>query len=217
VEVSSSSLIAEGEFESHFPRTYEYLHSRRKTLDTRQQFAEWYGYSAPRNLPVHDTAQLLVPLLAEKGMFSEFPSGQGHFCLMASGGFSIRLGSGVPLSRRYLLGILNSKLLFSYLRSTSNIFRGGWITCTKQYVGPLPIRPVDLSDAADKARHDKMVALVERMLELNKKKHSGDLAPSELDRLDREIASTDAEIDDLVYELYGITTEEKEIIEGRGT
>lgn len=36
--------------------------------------------------------------------------------------------------------------------------------------------------AADKARHDKMVALVERMLELNKKKHSGKLAPSGLDR-----------------------------------
>lgn len=32
--------------------------------------------------------------------------------------------------------------------------------------------------------------------------------------LEREIASTDAEIDDLVYELYGITDEERKIIEG---
>ena len=30
----------------------------------------------------------------------------------------------------------------------------------------------------------------------------------------REIASTDAEIDELVYELYGITDEERKIIEG---
>jgi hypothetical protein len=30
------------------------------------------------------------------------------------------------------------------------------------------------------------------MLELNKKKHSGKLAPSELERLERDIASTDA-------------------------
>jgi hypothetical protein len=58
------------------------------------------------------------------------------------------------------------------------------------------------------------VALVERMLELNKRKHSGKLAPSELDRLEREIASTDRAIDDLVYELYGITAEERKIIEG---
>jgi hypothetical protein len=58
-----------------------------------------------------------------------------------------------------------------------------------------------------------MVVLVDRMLELNKKKHSGNLAPSELGRLEREIASTDREIDELVYELYGIMDREREIIE----
>ena len=133
---------------------------------------------------------------------------------MASGGFSIKTGGAFSLSRRYLLGVLNSKLIFSYLRQISNIFRGGWITCTKQYVTQLPIRTINFSDPADKTRHDRMVALVERMLELNKKKHSGKLAPSELDRLEREIAATDQEIDNLVYELYGITHEERKIIEG---
>jgi len=54
-----------------------------------------------------------------------------------------------------------------------------------------------------------------RMLELNESKHSGKLAPSELDRLEREIAATDAQIDDLVYELYGITDEERKIIEAQ--
>jgi hypothetical protein len=58
------------------------------------------------------------------------------------------------------------------------------------------------------------VALVERMLELSKKEHSPKLAPSEIDRADREIASTDAEIDELVYELYAITDKERKIIEG---
>jgi hypothetical protein len=36
----------------------------------------------------------------------------------------------------------------------------------------------------------------------------------ELDRLEREIATTDAEIDELVYGLYGITDEERKIIGG---
>jgi hypothetical protein len=35
----------------------------------------------------------------------------------------------------------------------------------------------------------------------------------ELDGLEREIASTDRQIDELVYELYGITQEERKIIE----
>ena len=134
---------------------------------------------------------------------------------MASGGFSITVPENAPTSPRYVLGLLNSSLLFAYLRSISNVFRGGWITCTKQYVGKLPIRPIDFSDPADKARHDKMVTGAARMLEMNKKKHSGRLAPSELDRLEREIASTDREIDELVYELYGITDDERKIIEGK--
>ena len=46
-----------------------------------------------------------------------------------------------------------------------------------------------------------MAALVGRMPELNKKKHSGKLARSELDRLERDIAATDKEIDELVYDL----------------
>jgi hypothetical protein len=82
-------------------------------------------------------------------------------------------------------------------------------------VGKLPIRPIDFSDPTDKARHDKMVELVDRMLELNKQKHSGKLAPSQVDRVVREIAATDAEIDGLVYELYSITDEERRIVESR--
>jgi len=80
----------------------------------------------------------------------------------------------------------------------------------------------------------RLVALVERMLELNKQKavappswrHMdekgrleagatviGKPAPLELDRVEREIAATDAAIDELVYEPYGITAEERKIIE----
>ena len=55
---------------------------------------------------------------------------------------------------------------------------------------------------------------MEPMLELNKKKHSAKLAPSDLAPLEREIAATDEQIDNLVYELYGITDEERGIIEG---
>ncbi len=73
----------------------------------------------------------------------------------------------------------------------------------------------------DKARHDKMVTLVGRMLELNKQKHGVGAhgmrpgrTPSAPTEIDREIARTDAEIDELVYELCGITDEERKIIEG---
>jgi hypothetical protein len=56
-----------------------------------------------------------------------------------------------------------------------------------------------------------MVTLVERMLELHKRTPQ---TPHEKERLEREIASTDAQIDRLVYELYGLTEEEIRIVEG---
>jgi len=214
VAPQSSALIAEREFKSRFPRAYDYLRSKRKPLEDRKQFTHWYGFSAPRNLPLHDAANLLVPLLADRGSFCEFPARQERYCLMASGGFSITIPNDGPASHKYVLGLLNSKLLFYYLRSISNVFRGGWITCTKQYVGRLPIRLVDFSNPADKTRHDNMVRLVDRMLELNMQKHSSKLAPSQVERADREIAATDAQIDDLVYDLYGITMDKRNIIEG---
>ena len=63
------------------------------------------------------------------------------------------------------------------------------------------------TNPAGKAWRDKMLALVERMVELSKKQHSGKPAPSELDRTAREFAA-DSEIDALVYDLYAITEEE---------
>ena len=77
----------------------------------------------------------------------------------------------------------------------------------------LPIRPINFTDPADKARHDKMVSLVERMLALHKSL-SAARNPSEQDRLAREVQSTDGEIDRLVYELYGLSEEEIRIVEG---
>lgn len=59
----------------------------------------------------------------------------------------------------------------------------------------------------DKARYDRMVALVEQMLSLNKK-----LAEAKTDHektsLQHQIDATDGRIDRLVYELYELTDEE---------
>jgi hypothetical protein len=68
--------------------------------------------------------------------------------------------------------------------------------------------------SADVARHDRMVSLVERMLDLHKKLAS-EGAPHVKTVLQRQIEATDREIDRLVYELYGLTDEEIAIVEGK--
>jgi hypothetical protein len=207
-------LYTEQELKRLFPRAYSYLHENQQALKRRKQFKEWFGYSAPRNLALHDQAQIAVPLLADGGLFASIPDQtRGQLCPMASGGFTITLSKQCQLKPEYVLGLLNSKLLFWRLQGMSNFFRGGWITCTKQYFGELPIRTINFSDKSDKAAHDRMVKLVEQMLEMHKKL-AGARTPQEKTALERQIVATDTQIDRLVYDLYGLTEDEIKIVEG---
>ena len=110
-------------------------------------------------------------------------------------------------SLKFLSAILASKLVnfwcINYLADDMN----------QSYLSRIPIRTINFSDPAEKAQHDKMVALVESMLELHKRLASAK-TPQEKEMLARQIESTDGAIDRLVYELYGLTEDEIRIVEG---
>ncbi|MGO8731615.1 MAG: TaqI-like C-terminal specificity domain-containing protein, partial [Terriglobia bacterium] len=199
--------------ESGCARTFSYLLENKSYLQNRERGrmrgAGWYGYVYPKNIEVMKEQKILVPDIADRASFALDETGEYAF----TSGYGITLKSDVTESVKYVLALLNSNLLDFYLKSVSTTLRGGFFRYFTQFIQQLPIRLIDFSDPADKARHDKMVELVDRMLGLNKQKHSGTLAPSQVERVDREIAATDAEIDDLVYDLYTITDEERAIIE----
>jgi hypothetical protein len=115
---------------------------------------------------------------------------------------------------KYVLGLLNSKVLFWKLEKESNIFRGGWITCTKQYFGELPIRSIDFTKPEEKAKHDHIVSLVEQMLEA-KQNLAAAKTDAEVNRHELLCSSLDRQIDEAVYDLYGLTEEEIKIVEGK--
>ena len=79
-----------------------------------------------------------------------------------------------------------------------------------------PIRVIDFSSAADKSRHDRLVALVEQMLALHRQQ-AGARTPQEQTALARQIAATDTRIDRLVYDLYGLTDDLIRIVEHGAT
>jgi len=115
----------------------------------------------------------------------------------------------------YFLGVFNSKYFkWIYTRRVheqGRVFAQVKLSKLKQ----LPTRTIDFSNSADKARHDGMVDHVESMLKLHK-----DLQAAKTDHeklfLQRQIDATDKQIDQLVYELYGLTDEEIRIVEGGG-
>jgi predicted lipase len=120
-----------------------------------------------------------------------------------------------PHSLKYILALLNSKLMNHYYHLISLELGRAMAQTDIETIEKLPIRRIDFSDPADVARHDRMAALVEEMLRVQKE-HAQAEAHKEDRRHDlaRRIERLDAEIDALVYELYGLTEEEIAIVEG---
>jgi len=107
----------------------------------------------------------------------------------------------------YVLGLLNSRLI-NYWYRESIVDVSIRVIDLKQ----VPVRTINFDDPTDAARHDKMVALVERMLELHRKLAAAAI-PADKKLYQRQIEATDRQIDALVYELYDLTEDEIRIVE----
>ncbi len=125
-----------------------------------------------------------------------------------------KLSTDCPVSALYLLGVVNSRLVSWYASlMLPNFGKDVFPKLNPQDIKQLPIRTIDFSDPTERARHDRMVALVERMLALHRQQAA---AKTGHDRtlIGRQIEATDRQIDRLVYELYGLTEDEIGIVEG---
>lgn len=85
------------------------------------------------------------------------------------------------------------------IKQRSPKFAGGFFKFTAPYLKSLPIPKTGAPNGQRAGTAKQIITLVERTVDLNKKHHSGKLALSELARVEREIAATDQEIDELVY------------------
>lgn len=111
----------------------------------------------------------------------------------------------------YVMGLLNSTLIATYWKNRFYDQRDRFPKIKGTYLKQLPIRHTDFSDPEEKARHDRIVSLVEQMLEAKKvgaaaSGHAAEIAA-------RKCAALDRQIDALVYDLYGLTDDEIKLVE----
>jgi hypothetical protein len=112
---------------------------------------------------------------------------------------------------KYVLGLLNSTLMLTFYQAKLLTNKNSMAHVKKVDLDRIPIRAIDFNDPAERLLHDKMTELVERMLLLGAS--SGEAtSPHERARIQREFAATDAAIDSVVYELYGLTCDEIELV-----
>ena len=115
---------------------------------------------------------------------------------------------------RYILGIINSTL-FVFIYRTICMESGRVLAQVKPTIlEKLPIRVIDVNNKIDNDIHQKMILLIVQMLEA-KKQLQGAKTEGDKNYLNRKCERLDKEIDQLVYQLYGITEEEIKIVEGK--
>ena len=155
-------------------------------------------FDAPLKIMVRQTGDSIIATLVEKGF-------------IARDNLHILLPRNMNYDLRYILGIMNS-ILIDFAYSFVNPEKGEALAqIKKHHVEQLPIRTIDFSDPDDKIRHDQMVELVDQMLDLNKELAEAK-APQTKTVLQRQIDTTDRQIDELVYDLYGLTEDEIKIV-----
>ncbi len=114
---------------------------------------------------------------------------------------------------KYLLGILNSSLLAYHFKKKYNRQDKTFPEIRIYELSSLPIRSLELANPANKSCHDKIVQMVDAMLEAKKQ-----LAKAKSDKnktyFENKCAALDRQIDRLVYDLYGLSEEDIRIVEG---
>lgn len=216
-----AQLLSVQELRVQFPNTWAYLNENRQKLEERERgnwkHDRWYAFARSQNLSEMEQVKILTPSIANHTSFTFDPIGCYYFVGSGGGGgggYGVVLKTDyISLNYLYLLGLLNSRLLDWLMQLTGTPYRGGYFSYNRQYIEQLPIRTINFDDPQDVARHEKMVALVNQMLELHKKLASASI-PADKILYQRQIEATDRQIDALVYELYDLTEDEIRIVEG---
>ena len=190
-----ASLYSEEEIKILFPKGYSYLKNCEIILRNRERGRllsddYWYRYIYPKNLILFDNIKLVAPEISLGGNYAFDEKGQFYSTTKIYGYIK---KNDVKSSYKSLMAILNSKVMWYFMRNTGYVLRGGYYTFKTNYVKPFPMP----SDAAIIAIEPVLIPLVDKVLLAKKNNPKADTSAEE------------REIDNIVFDLYGLTEEER--------
>ena len=115
-------------------------------------------------------------------------------------------------SPKFVLALIGSRLLRWFWLHSFFDQKDTFPKVKKEALLLIPVARIDFGNSAAKAKHDRMVQLVEQMLK-TKAQVSTAKTESERTYLEDKCAGLDRQIDQLTYELYDLTPEEVALVE----
>jgi hypothetical protein len=213
-DLASEKVYDKAALQNISPNTWAYLNKSKNLLNGRGYFDRsnklWYELWCPRNSQLYTAPKIVGPEIASRGEFTLCK----EQLFINNKLKALILRDDVNEQLEYILGLLNSSLLGKLHRLIAPPKGGGFFEVKTRVMSRLPIRTIDFSNPTEKAQHDKLVTLVETMLELQKKYHEARMVQDK-ELYERQIKFVDSQIDRLVYDLYGLTGEEIKVVEGK--
>jgi len=180
-----------------FSHLYSYLSNYEKELKKRDdQGKNWWNLRACKYYSAFEKEKIIWGLTANKWAFAY--DDEKHY--LPSNGYI--LTSEGRVSTKYLLALFNSNLLKFYFGFIGIMTAGGAYTLKHETISSLPIREVS------EEKEKPFIDLVDKILAILKNEDY--LKNSEKQAKVKEYES---QIDQMVYELYGLTPEEIGIVE----
>lgn len=171
--------------------------------DNWLKYGQWLA--EPRNPEKFEGEKILIRKIIGQTLIATYIA-ETSYCNTLL--YVLTLNQKIHIRYLYLLGILNSHFIGWYFRKKFQISPDD--TFPQIMIRDILQLPIP---ETNKTLHDKMVSLVEQMLDLNKKLQHVKIA-HDRDLIERQLKITDNYIDRLVYELYGLTEEEIAVITG---
>jgi len=189
-EISGNSKEAESEFERQYPAVYTHLKKFKNKLSERNKDEtgiryEWY---ALQRCAATYFEEFEKPKILMQGIMIE-----ASYALDETGSYLNAPANFIASGDRYLLGLLNSKLLWWFLSNQTISIQQGYSRIYMYQIEKLPIRTTN-----DKTKK-RIESLTVKIADLKKHGHTS----SDLEN----------EIDVLVYKLYELTYDEVKIID----
>ncbi len=183
--------------EKSYPAIAAHLAPHAKKGEKRYDQGEyWWELRACDYYEEFEKPKIIIPAIVKRGSYA----------YDTRGFYSNDKTSILPTNDRYLLALLNSRLLDHYLHAIASTKQGGYYEYKPMYLVQIPI-----ADAPKKKR-EQIGALADKMMELHATLDAAH-TPHEKTATQRRIDATDAAIDQRVYQLYGLTDDEIALVE----
>lgn len=200
LENGINTIVTEKEIELLYPLTYRYLKDHEKQFKAREsgkaaKMEHWHAYIYPKNLNKFEQEKLSSMEICSNHPNVIFNNQNFYHATTV---YSWVKKIDTKESYEYFLAIANSKLIWWFIKTTGDTLQGDARRFKTNYLNPFPL-PESVDEKTDQNIADK----VKLVIEAKKNNFSADTSALETD------------IDQLVYQLYGLTEEEIKIVENR--